>query len=145
MNQDAHQPLTRRETFALWVSENVRYVDMDTQGHANNAVYATYFEIGRGPLFHTVLRQRPPGAGVVVAQLHIVYRRPVVYPARIDIGSVVLRLGRSSFDLGLAVFVGDTCMATGVSTHVLVDADGHAQPLTATLREGLTQHLRRAD
>ena len=34
--------------FPIMAQENMRYRDLDINGHMNNAVYATYFELARG-------------------------------------------------------------------------------------------------
>ena len=38
--------------FPIMVQENMRYRDLDTNGHMNNAVFATYFELARGRARH---------------------------------------------------------------------------------------------
>ena len=37
----------RLEDFPYRLSDNVRFADLDPNGHVNNAVYASYFETGR--------------------------------------------------------------------------------------------------
>jgi acyl-CoA thioester hydrolase len=55
------------DAFAIWVPVAVRYSDLDQQGHANNAVYFTYFEQARLGYFDAVRRlaraaqTSPPG------------------------------------------------------------------------------------
>jgi len=39
--------LPRLEDYPYRLSDNVRFADLDPNGHVNNAVYATYFETGR--------------------------------------------------------------------------------------------------
>jgi hypothetical protein len=59
----------------------VRYGDLDPQGHVNNAKFLTYFEQARGYyLVHLGLfgmDQSFEELGVVVADIHIHYRAPV--------------------------------------------------------------------
>lgn len=54
----------------------VRYSDYDDRGHVNNAVYFTYFEIGRMEAW----KRLAPGeeAGFIVADAHITYRSPAM-------------------------------------------------------------------
>ena len=129
--------LARREAVPLWVKENIRYIDMDTQGRVNNAHYSTYFEVGRVAT-RPVLATLPPHAMPVIAEQTIRYLLPLSYPATIDVGTAVTRIGRTSYDVGHTIFLGDRCAATGILIYVLVDAKtGRGMPLPEAFRAGL--------
>ena len=139
--------LKNRSIYPVVVTENVRYRDTDGQRHVNNAVYATYFEIGRGAARrqatknHSVL---PEGAGSVVARLLINYHLPVPCPAVIEIGAGLIRIGRSSLEYGLAVFWKDQCAASGEVTMVMLDrTTGRTMPIPANYRAQLEAILLR--
>ena len=143
MSNDAFDAelLKKRAVFPVFTQENVRQRDLDSQGHVNNAVYVTYFEIGRGAARREATRDgagRPPEATGVVARQVINYHRPVLYPASLDIGTGIIRIGRSSYVYGVAVFQGELCMATGEVTQVLIErATGRSMPIPDGYRRSL--------
>lgn len=133
--------LKDRSIYPVIMQENVRYRDLDSQGHVNNAVYATYFEIARGEARRVATHlksARPEGsAGVVVRQL-INYHNSVPCPAKIDLCGGLIRIGRTSIDYGLAVFYKDQCAASGEVTVVMIDrATGRPMPIPDAYRAQL--------
>ncbi|GAN78278.1 acyl-CoA thioesterase [Acidisphaera rubrifaciens] len=115
--------LTRRETFAHWSRDLARWGDTDRIGHLNNAVFATFFETGRVSLIHDrTLMLGPPGTLFVIARLAIDFRAEMHWPGEVEIGTGLLRIGRSSVTLGQALFQAGRCTATAESTLVLIDA-----------------------
>jgi acyl-CoA thioester hydrolase len=114
--------LTDRTCFPLWAREAVRYCDTDRQGHVNNAIFATYFESGEMAwLGHPGAALIPPGCSYVTARLLIDYRREILWPDVVDIGTVVLAMGKSSLTIGHGLFAGEHCVATGEDVLVLTD------------------------
>ena len=109
--------LTKRESFSYFHKEQVRFSDTDMIGHVNNVAYAAMTESGRVGY----LRKIVPGLSVVMARIEIDYRAELHYPADIDVGCAVLRVGRSSIVMGNGVFHGDVCGASAVTTLVLID------------------------
>ena len=138
MTEDV-SPLTDRRRFTFWCEERARYGDTDRQGHVNNAVFATFCESGRVGLFHSQETPfAPPGTEFVIARLTLDFRAEILWRERIEIGTVVLGLGRSSFTLGQGLFRGDVCVATAESILVLMDLETRrATPLPPRLRARL--------
>jgi acyl-CoA thioester hydrolase len=139
-------PATERGSYAIWTYDKLRYCDTDRQGHINNAVFAVFCETGRVMfLYDEKLDLAGPNAGFVLARLEIDYRSELFHPGRIDIGTRVLAIGRSSFRLGQGIFNGDTCAATGQSVLVLMDnATRKAKPLTPQLRTWLEARVEKS-
>jgi len=87
---DAGDGTTREFSFETTV--DVRYSDVDTYGHVNNATYATYLEEARVDYLDTVLGDEArslatesaegDGVGIVVASLDLQYRHPSVWSIR---------------------------------------------------------------
>jgi len=80
----------------------VRWGDMDTMGHVNNAKYFTYCESARMSYFRAVRMEEHFDAGrfgpaLAAAQLN--FRRQVRYPAEIEVETRVTEIGRSSFKM----------------------------------------------
>lgn len=116
--------LKDRSIYPTSVQENVRNRDCDSQRHVNNAVYATYFEIGRGAARRVATKNHsvlPEGAGSVVVQQIINYHVSIPHPAVIDIAAGIMRIGRSSFTYGLGIFWKDQCAASGEVTIAMID------------------------
>ncbi len=131
--------LTDRANFRLWAEDKLRYADTDRQGHINNAVFATFLETGRvGFLYDPAAPLAPPGCEFVIAKLTVDFRTELRWPGMVDIGTVVLALGRSSITMGQGIFAGDTCAATAETVIVLTDATTRrSTPLPETLRARL--------
>jgi len=82
-----HENVTR-DDFPYWMEIEVRWGDMDPQGHVNNAVYFTYCESARISLVGEIgIRGRTAGPhGPVLVSTSCDFKREVVYPATLDIG-----------------------------------------------------------
>jgi acyl-CoA thioester hydrolase len=139
--------LRKRATFPFFVAEKVRLRDTDYQGHVNNAVYATYFEIGRGAARDHAFSGRkvkPDDAGGVVARQILNYHAAITPPAVIEIGAGILRIGRTSYEFGTAVFWNGQCAASGQVTVVMVEkASGKPMAIPEDYRRGLENILLR--
>ena len=131
--------LTDRAAFTLWTRDTLRYADTDRQGHINNAVFATFLETGRvGFLYDPAAPLAPSGCEFVIAKLTIDFRNELRWPGMVDIGTVVLALGRSSITMGQGIFAGDACAATAETVIVLTDATTRrSTPLPDPLRARL--------
>lgn len=78
---------------------SLRWGDMDAFGHVNNVVFAQYLEQARVDLmFDAATGERLFADGVVVAELSLRYRTPLVYrPAPVPIDLWVSEIGNASF------------------------------------------------
>ncbi len=118
----SRRPPPRPDQFPHRIVQNIRFADLDRQGHVNNAVFMTFFESGRVDLlYNPAYDMRVPGTTFVIARIAIDFRGEILWPGDVEIGSAIARLGRSSFDLYQGLFVGGTCVGTADSTLVLVD------------------------
>jgi acyl-CoA thioester hydrolase len=137
----ASPDLTDRASFRQWTFDKLRYGDTDRQGHVNNAVFATFCETGRVTfLYDPEDPFAPPGTEFVVVRLTLDFRAELHYPGRVDIGTRLLSLGRSSFHVGQGIFKDGTCHATAESVMVLLDQKTRrAVPLPEALRTRLNQ------
>ena len=107
--------------FPVIVRENMRFRDIDGNGHVNNAVYATYLELTRGRTRRIRLASRPAGTTSVVGRQLINYLRELKYPGVLDIGSAVVNISRSTWTWGNGVFKDGVCYATGEVTMIMID------------------------
>ena len=130
---------TERSAYSIWTYDKLRYGDTDRQGHINNAVFATFCETGRVMfLYDEHLALAGPDGEFVVVRVEIDFRAELFHPGRVDIGTRVLAIGRTSFRLGQGIFNGDACAAIAETVLVLMDgATRRASPLTPPLRSWL--------
>lgn len=112
----------RLEDFAGQAYDKLRYGDTDRQGHVNNAVFATFMETGRVELIYNP--QDPlldEGFSFVLAKLDIDYIAEVLWPGTVEIGTRVVRVGRSSVTMHQAVFQGGKLCASAETVVVHFD------------------------
>jgi acyl-CoA thioester hydrolase len=119
------------DQFPLQTYEKLRYSDTDRQGHVNNAVFATMLETGRVELFYNPDKPlASPGCNFVVASITLNFRGEINWPGRVDIGTRVASVGRSSSTVEQALFQEGRCVATGQSVVVQMnETTRRSQPL----------------
>lgn len=79
---------------------DVRWGDVDSFGHVNNATFLAYLEQCRSEWMNSVPCHWQEGeAGPVVANININYRRPLHWPRRIEVTLKPASPGRSSIKL----------------------------------------------
>lgn len=119
MNSKA--PMTL-EQFPVTATEKLRFGDTDRLGHINNAVFSTLCESGRVAFLYDA--DRPlltKGTQFVIAKLTINFLTEMNWPADVNIGTAVARIGNSSFELVQGLFIDDVCVASSDSVLVLMD------------------------
>lgn len=100
MNQTTSDASNERKLLAR-IPLSVRWRDMDSMGHVNNAKYISYLEEARVRWLLTV-----PGVSMtdriapVVAANNINYKRPLTWPNDVVVELYVDRLGSSSVTIG---------------------------------------------
>ena len=86
--------------FRFYHPIEVRYGDLDPQGHVNNAKYLTYFEQARVAYWIEMgffsKDQSFMELGVILADVHITYFAPVYFGQQVKVGVHVIRLGNKS-------------------------------------------------
>lgn len=107
--------------FIFW--EDVRFGDLDSLGHVNNAVYATYLESARIAYYQHLTGLPLEQLDLILAELTISYRAPGFFGDRLAIGVRVASLGTKSFVMEYAVARAgdDALLATGRSVQVAFD------------------------
>ncbi len=136
------QQIPGREDYRVFQPITTRWMDNDLYGHVNNVTYYSYFDtvvnsylIERGGLdIH--------GGDIVgyVVNSSCTYRRGIAFPDRIEAGLRVDRLGNSSVQYGVGIFLeGDSeICAFGQFIHVFVDRRRNA---SVAIPEGIRRAL----
>ena len=146
MNAPAPSDSTPRlEDFPYRITDNVRFADLDPNGHVNNAVYATYFETGRVTLVKDPrYGLMAEGLGWIMVRLDIHFRAELRWPGTIEMGLGVAKFGRTSVTCDQVVFSQGICVASAQSVTVLIDeATRKPTPLTSAIIEKFQPWLRR--
>lgn len=104
----------------------IRYGDLDPQGHVNNAKFLTYFEQARvAYLIHLGLFD--PGQsfmeiGIILAEARVTFRQPVHFGQRVRVEVRTSRLGNKSLEMEYRlVDEFGVELATGSSVQVAFD------------------------
>jgi acyl-CoA thioester hydrolase len=135
------KPAPKLTDYPHRVTDNIRFGDLDPQGHVNQAVFLTYFETGRVAMF----RDRDLGIGVpgltfVMVRMEVDYMKELHWPGSIDIGTGVAEFGRSSFKVVQAIFRDGAVAAMGKATLVCMDMTTRkSTPLPQAAIERLSQ------
>jgi len=105
----------------------VRYGDLDPQGHVNNAKYLTYFEQARiYYLMQLGLFSRDQSfmeVGVIIADIHITYHSTTYYGDKIQVGVRTAKIGNKSMTVEQCVMNTETGKITASGTVILVTFD----------------------
>ena len=116
-----------RDTFVLLETVPTRWADNDIYGHVNNVAYYGFFDT----VVNRVLIERCGldihGGAVIglVVETGCRYFAPLAYPAPVEVGLRVERLGNSSVAYALGVFEegAPRSAADGRFVHVYVDRE----------------------
>ena len=145
----------------FWVPVEVRYRDLDTQGHVNNATFFTYFEQGRVAFFaqlrarHQVAMEtagtggtspipstHSPDLPFVVASAACTYLRPISSLTPLVVGVRSSRVTHAAIEMEYAVCdqPGGILYAAGTTLTVSIDpATGRPRALPEWARLTLQQ------
>jgi acyl-CoA thioester hydrolase len=94
----------------------IRFSDLDAYGHANNAVYLTYFETARSNYWRDVVKWDWNNNGIILAKAEITYLKPITRHDEIACYVRTTRIGNSSFDV----------------MHILVKLNGEEEEICTT-------------
>ena len=96
-----------------------RFNDTDALGHINNAVYSTWFEEARKPVFEYFIPDLDPKKWtLILARVEIDFLAQGLYQKKALIKTSVEKIGNSSFVLLQEVYQDDVLVCRGKSTLV---------------------------
>jgi acyl-CoA thioester hydrolase len=78
---------------------SIRFSDIDAEGHVNNAIYLTYFEVARHNYWKDVTNWNLRENGIIVGRSEVNYLKPVMLEDEIFCYVRTIRIGNSSFDV----------------------------------------------
>jgi len=121
----------------------VRYGDLDPQGHVNNARYLTYFEQARvNYIRHLGLWSEESflDIGFILAEARLTFLTPVVFTQPLRVGARVARLGNKSLTMEYQLEDSRDGKVCCTSSAVLVAYNYHTSqtvPLPQNWREAI--------
>jgi len=127
-----------RADYVVWRRATTRWRDDDAYGHLNNATYYELFDTAVNAYLYEATGvdvRALPEIGVV-AETGCRYFREIGFPAPIDMGLVVDKVGTSSIIYRIGLFQGgsgapdEEAAAEGRFVHVYVDNTDPSRPAT---------------
>ncbi len=134
--------LKQRGTYGHWIHEHVRWSDTDMAGHANNLAFAAFAETGRAILLRRFMApDAEPRALLVLAEFRIKYLSEAYWPAEVEVGTGVSRIGTRSCRMVQGLFVAEHCIAVAESVLVLIDeTTRRSRDISPAVRSLLLDH-----
>ncbi len=133
---------TEYEDFPLKTYDKIRYADTDRQGHVNNALFSTFLETGRTEFLYAKEPLHAENASFVIANQNLDLLSEIKWPGTVQIGTVVTRIGSSSFSLFQGLY--QNGKLTAVADTVIVQMDEHTRKskhLSPETKEQLKRYL----
>ena len=118
----------------------VQYRDLDTRGHVNHVVYASYLEQAKGRFFADVLGTPLVDASTVVRSLEVDYRAPVDPDETVRVALGPVAVGDSSLRIAYELSVDREVVATARTASVYLGEDGRPERIPDTWRERLAPY-----
>ena len=132
--------------FHFYHAIEVRYGDLDPQGHVNNAKHLTFFEQARiAYLIELGLFTKDQSfmeIGVILADVHLTYLEPIYYGQNIRVGVHISKLGNKSMTGAQNIVDSDTGKELAKGEAIMVAYDYQAEktiPIPPEWREKITE------
>jgi acyl-CoA thioester hydrolase len=125
----------------------VRYGDLDPQGHLNNANFLTYFEIGRINYFVELGLFKPGQSfldiNVIMAESHVTYRASVHFGMPIKVGVRTSQIAKKSMRVEQNIVHAETGKVLASGYIILVAFDYYQNktiPVPDVMREKISEY-----
>ncbi|MFZ5992565.1 MAG: acyl-CoA thioesterase [Deinococcota bacterium] len=107
----------------------VRYSDLDTFAHVNNAVYLSYLEEARAAYYRALQSLEPglPEFKTLVARSEVDYLRPILLGQRVEVHIRVTAVGNKSFRTAYAIHADGALAAKAQTVQVWMHREESAQ------------------
>jgi acyl-CoA thioester hydrolase len=131
--------------FRFYHPIEVRYGDLDPQGHVNNAKYLTYMEQTRASyLKHLGLWDGRSfmEIGIILAEARVTFLAPILFGHAVRVGVCVTQIGNKSITMEHLLEDVDTGEKLATGTAVLVAFDYHRSqsvPVPEVWRQTITE------
>ena len=130
----------RRESYPVLDAIAARFADMDVNGHLNNLALESLHENARATMNRALLPQAYEAgvrrARLVTSQNAVHFLAEAHWPATIQTGAGVGRIGRTSYVASTGLFIDGECIGVCDTVLVLLDDEGPT-PLPEPFRAAL--------
>ena len=135
--------LTSADTFDHWIRESIRFADLDSLGHVNNVAFSTYYESGRVRYFSDLGSPVDLREFVWMAvKISVEFKAQMNWPGFVDVGSSIVKMGRTSMVIGAGLFVDGTCTSTSECIMVYVNSEtSKAVEIPDSIRQGFVNKV----
>jgi len=135
--------------FVFKMKVDIRWSDMDEMGHVNNAIYLTYFEQARVYYCQESCEWDWRELGVILANAHLDYVRPVVFPDPTFIYVRTSKIGNKSLVINYMITTlvdgVEQLATTGYTVMVMFDYKSNQSMLVPdSIREKLRKYEKEA-
>lgn len=132
----------QRANYPLSWPITTRYRDQDLLAHINNVNIAEYFDDIRERLTRHLKAEigDEPWNRLVTAEMRVTYLAEVLHPNIVDVTIGLMAIGRTSFEVGQALFVNGACASLCTAVLVL-SPSGRSHPIPPRLRAALERLL----
>ena len=128
-------------SFSKTTEIQVRYRDIDSVKHVNNAVYVSYLEQARIEYVDEVVGQDPVEPSFVLVSLDIDYERTIRLGESVTVAMETTAIGTSSIEMGYEIRADGDRAATATSVIVPFDPETDSSyPVTDRWRERISAH-----
>lgn len=117
----------------------LRWVDVDSAGVVNNAVYLSLMEQARFLYFSHLGLLQDHGVPFLLAEVNVKFLRPGRLAMKVEVAARVGALGTSSFQMDYEVRAAEEVLATGHAALVWVDANARPVPIPGDVRAAIEQ------
>ncbi len=126
------------------VKIQVRIADIDGLNHVNNAVYLTFFELGRTNFFlKNIGIFDPEDVDFVVKHADIEFKKPIHFLDNPIVKTWISKIGNTSVVFSHEIFdeKNHNIYASGATVAVWVGKDGRKRAIPDSIREKITELL----
>jgi acyl-CoA thioester hydrolase len=132
------------ESFRFRHSVEVRFRDIDVEGHAHHSAALIYFEEARAAYWREVAgRVDIDDIDYILAEAQVRWHRRVLWPQTLSVGVRVVRMGRKHLEMEYEVVAADgTRLQSGRTVQIMYD---YAAARTASIPDDLRAAIERYD
>lgn len=138
---DAVSVAALRARFRHWRRVDLRFADLDVNGHVNNVAFALFAQEGRTRMFADAgMADGVEGRSWRIVRLLVAFAAEIHFPGHVEIGTRIAAIGRSSLRLEQILLNEDRAAATTEIVMVMVqveDASGRPVAIEAARRHRL--------
>ena len=113
-----------KSNFNLFETVEMRWIDLDSLGHVNNAIIVTYFETARAKF---VQKWGVSKMMFILASIKVDYIQQINYPNNLIVGQKIKKIGGKSLTIQSALFLNDNTKPAAIAEVILVAFDYEKQ------------------